>query len=98
VERCDRCGGGVTWERTAGSGSVTSWCTFEQRYYEELPVPWDTIVVELDEGPLFVSNPHGFSCAEATPDMRVEVAFIDCEDDFGSFRLPVFGPSRTADA
>jgi uncharacterized OB-fold protein len=90
VERCERCGGPIAWEPTSGLGTVTSWCTFEHRYYQELPVPWETILVELDEGPFFISNPHGFSCADATPEMRVQVVFIDCEDDFGPFFLPVF--------
>jgi uncharacterized OB-fold protein len=88
---CERCGGGrLTWERLSGNGRVVSWCTFERRYYAELDVPWDAILVELDEGPLFISNPSGFTNEELVHGMRVRVAFIDCEDDVGPFRLPVF--------
>jgi hypothetical protein len=64
--------------------------TFEHRYYKELPVPWDSILVELEEGPLFISNPAGFSRADMAAGMPLRVAFLDCEDDFGQFRLPVF--------
>jgi len=91
VDLCERCGQGpLIWERLSGRGRVVSWCTFERRYYAELDVPWDTILVELDEGPLFISNPSGFANDTVTPGMPVRVAFLDCEDEGGVFRLPVF--------
>jgi uncharacterized OB-fold protein len=91
VEACERCGRDeLTWERLSGRGRVASWCTFERRYYAELDVPWDTILVELDEGPLFISNPSGFGNDDMRQGMQVRVTFLDCEDDAGLFRLPVF--------
>lgn len=91
VESCEACGrADLTWERLSGRGKVVSWCTFERSYYPEIEVPWDAILVELDEGPLFISNPAGFTNEELTPNAPVAVAFVDCEDDAGSFRLPVF--------
>jgi hypothetical protein len=69
---------------------VVSWCRLEQRYYPEVPVPWDAILVELEEGPLFISNPAGFGVEDIEANMAVRVAFIDCVDDAGPFRLPVF--------
>jgi uncharacterized OB-fold protein len=75
----------------SGRGKVVSWCTFERDYYEGLfPLPWDTILVELEEGPMFVSNPQDFTWRDITPDMPVELVFIECEDPTGSFRLPIF--------
>jgi uncharacterized protein len=91
VESCERCGHGrLSWELTSGVGSVVSWCTFERQYYPELDVPWDTILVELDDGPLFISNPKAFTNDEVGRGTRVRVTFVDCEDDTGTFRLPVF--------
>jgi len=91
VESCERCGRReLTWDRLSGWGTVISWCTLERAYYSELPVPWDTILVELDEGPLFISNPAGFTTEGLAPNTPVRVTFIDCEDDAGGFRLPVF--------
>jgi uncharacterized OB-fold protein len=91
VPICDTCGTwDLVWERMSGRGKVLSGCTFERAYYPELPVPWDCILVELEEGPLFLSNPSGFTHHEITKDMPVKVAFLDCEDAFGAFRLPVF--------
>jgi len=88
---CEKCGSeDLAWERLSGRGTVVSWCTFERRYYRELPVPWDAIVVELEEGPLFVSNPVGFGATNTTFAMRVQVTFLECEDEVGPFRLPVF--------
>jgi uncharacterized protein len=91
TEACEKCGRAeLTWEAMSGRGTLVSWCTFERRYYPELDVPWDTILVELEEGPLFISNPSGFSNIEGTKSTRVRATFIDCEDDTGDFRLPVF--------
>jgi hypothetical protein len=91
VEACERCRHGqLTWELISGEGRVVSWCTFERQYYPELDVPWDSILVELDEGPLFISNPSGFTNDEVVQEMRVRATFIDAEDDAGPFRIPVF--------
>jgi uncharacterized protein len=91
VEACEECGGrGVQWRPASGRGRLKSWATFERKYYDGLPVPWETILVELDEGPLFVSNPSGFTTAQMILDLPLRVDFIDCEDDNGAFLLPVF--------
>lgn len=92
VRKCEGCGGrDFAWERMSGHGKVVSWSTFERDYYGgTMPVPYDTILVELEEGPLFISNPHGFGRRDLAPDMPVRLAFVDAEDSAGSFRLPVF--------
>jgi hypothetical protein len=75
-----------------GRGKIVSWCTFERDYYAGLlPIPWETILVELEEGPLFISNPVHLSWRDITFNMPVKLSFVDCEDRAGSFRLPVFG-------
>jgi uncharacterized protein len=92
VRRCEACGEqSFTWERLSGRGKVVSWTTFQQDYYRGLlPVPYDTILVELEEGALFLSNPKGFACQDLAPHMPVKVAFVDAEDSAGEFKLPVF--------
>ena len=91
VNACQTCGSSeLAWELVSGHGKVISWCTFERSYYKELPIPWDAVLVELEEGPLFISNPKGFTWQATTPNMPVKVAFIDCEDKAGAFKLPVF--------
>jgi uncharacterized protein len=92
VRKCEACGErGFSWEQMSGRGKVVSWTTFQQDYYRGvLRVPYDTILVELEEGPLFLSNPHGFGRDDLSADMPVKVTFIDAEDSAGAFRLPVF--------
>lgn len=92
VRACEHCGGTeLPFTRLSGRGRVISWATFERDYYQgALPIPWDTILVELEEGPLFISNPLGFSWPDIVPDMPVTLGFIDAEDSAGPFRLPVF--------
>ena len=91
---CENCGSPeLTWERMSGRGRIVSWCTFERDYYQGvLPIPWDNILVELEEGPLFLSNPKGFVCRDIETEMPVRVEFITCEDSAGKFSLPVFVP------
>lgn len=106
LQRCESCGGlswpvvdvcehcrseALDWEQISGLGKIVSWCSFEHDYYRGvLPIPYDTILVELDEGPMFISNPADFSRDEIEFGMRVKLSFIDCEDSAGPFRLPVF--------
>ncbi len=91
VDKCEECEGlDLHWRRLSGAGRLKSWATFEQKYYDVLPVPWETILVQLAEGPLFVSNPLGFTRKEMVLDLPVQMDFIDCEDDNGAFMLPVF--------
>jgi hypothetical protein len=52
------------------------------------------IVVELDEGPLFVTNPHGVDVDELEEGSPLQLAFLECEDVHGRFQLPVFGPQK----
>lgn len=89
---CDQCGSSAfAWQVMSGRGKLVSWCSFVQDYYRGmLSVPYDTILVALDEGPLFISNPHGFGDEDCAPDRSVTLRFIDCEDAAGPFRLPVF--------
>jgi uncharacterized OB-fold protein len=92
VEACEYCGGAeLDWKPMSGRGKVVSWCTFERDYYNGLlPLPWNTILVELEEGVLFLSNPQNFTWKETKPNMPVKLTFIDCEDTAGPFKLPVF--------
>lgn len=89
---CEHCGGAqFDWRRMCGRGRIVSWCAFHYDYYQGmLPSPYDAILVELEEGPLFISNPAGFDYDETTAGAPVQVTFLDCEDAAGPFRLPVF--------
>ena len=51
------------------------------------------IVLELDEGPLFVSYPVDVEVANLREGMVLSLRWTDGEDRFGGYNLPVFGPS-----
>lgn len=92
VKNCEHCGGNAFgWARMSGRGKLVSWCTFERDYYGgRLPIPWETILVELEEGALFISNPAGFTWRDMSLGLPLRLAFLDCEDSAGPFKLPVF--------
>ena len=92
VKACEYCGSDqLAFQKMSGRGKIASWCTFERDYNKGLlPVPWDTILVELEEGPLFLSNPVGLTWKDLSLDMPVKLAFVDCEDSAGAFKLPAF--------
>jgi uncharacterized OB-fold protein len=92
VSACEVCGRGTfDWAPMSGRATLVSWCTFERDYNRGLlPIPWDTVLVELEEGPLFISNPQGFSREDMAVGMPLEVTFVTCEDSAGEFALPVF--------
>ncbi len=79
----------------SGSGRVRSWCTFERRYYDECSPPWTVLYVELDEGPMFITNPSpAMELDELADGLRVHVVFIEAVDTEGEFLLPVFESRR----
>lgn len=92
VKHCEGCGNdSFTWQAMSGRGKVVSWCSFEHDYYKGLfKIPHDTILVELDEGPFFISNPANFTYEDISHLMPVVVSFLKCEDSAGKFNLPVF--------
>ncbi|MEY4159654.1 MAG: hypothetical protein RLZZ136_275 [Pseudomonadota bacterium] len=92
IMACEHCGDtALEWERMSGEGKIVSWCSFEHDYYRGvMPIPYDTILVELAEGPLFISNPDGFTREDIVVDLPVKLTFWDCEDGAGRFKLPVF--------
>lgn len=92
MSACDACRSGeFAWMPISGRGRLVSWCSFVQDYYRGLlPVPYDTILVELAEGPLFIGSPERFGEDDCVPGLAVELRFRACEDSAGTFALPVF--------
>jgi uncharacterized protein len=90
---CDRClSDAFEWTPVGGRGKVLSWTTFHRSYFPEYPAPHTSIVLELDEGPLFVSYPIGVDAASLREGMVLSLQWTDGEDKFGAYNLPVFGP------
>ncbi len=94
VATCEQCGSdSLRWEPVSGQGKLLSWCRFDHDYYlGAMPMPYWNIVVELDEGPIFISNPSQLDQSDFVAGLPLRVSFQQCEDEHGPFRLPVFGP------
>jgi uncharacterized protein len=92
VDACEHCGSErFEWVRMSGEGKLVSWCAFHHDYYAGvMATPYDAILVELAEGPLFVSNPKGFCASDTPTGAPVKIAFLPCQDSGGHFLLPVF--------
>ncbi|PON17450.1 hypothetical protein C2W62_13155 [Candidatus Entotheonella serta] len=91
---CDQClSDAFEWTTVSGQGKVLSWTTFRRSYFQEYPAPHTVIVLELDEGQLFVSYPVDVDVADLREGMVLSVRWTDGEDKYGAYNLPVFGPS-----
>ena len=92
---CDHClSPECSWEPLSGRGRALSWVTFHRAYFPEYPAPHATVAVELDEGPIFVCcMPEGFEATDLSDGLPMELTWLDAEDQFGTYFLPVFKPA-----
>ena len=95
---CPECqSGAFEWEQVTGRGVVH---TYTICHPPVLPafadrVPYNTVVVELAEGPFMVSNLVDCANDDIQVGMPVEVVFLDIDDEFA---LPQFRPATEAEA
>jgi uncharacterized OB-fold protein len=84
---------GMEWVPATGRGVVHTFTIIHQAYRPDLAerVPYNVVVVELEEGPLFHSNLVGCANQEIRIGMPVEVVFDDVSEDV---TLPRFRPIR----
>ena len=82
----------------SGRGTVYTFTVTEQNQAPPFRdvVPYVLAYVELEEGPLFISNPLHLTPEDLKPQLPVTVAFLPCEDSAGSFKLPVFRKAQIA--
>jgi hypothetical protein len=80
----------LTWERSAGTGTIYSWSTVWRPQTPDFTVPYTAIIVELDEGWQMLSNLVGCEHDAAAVGMRVEVVFHALTD---TVTLPYFTPA-----
>jgi uncharacterized OB-fold protein len=93
VESCEFCGSpDFGWWPLSGKGALRSYCTFERQYFPEYPPPWSVILVELEEGIMFISVAPSIARDALSVGMALIIDFIPCEDEHGPYRLPVFSP------
>ena len=83
------------WAKLTGKGKVWSWVLFHHLYSPSFAddIPYNVIVVELEEGPLMTSNIVECNNEDIHCDMPVEVVFFDVTEDV---TLPKFKPTSSA--
>ena len=98
---CDQClSEGFEWAPAAGRGTLLSWVIFRRQYFHEYPSGHHAAIVELDEGPLFITTPvdrngAGIKDSQGLRDgLRMELDWADAQDQFGEYWLPVFKPAE----
>lgn len=47
------------WTPLSGLGRIISWVVFHKQYFEDYPAPYNVVAVQLEEGPLVISNLEG---------------------------------------
>jgi len=92
--RCPSCrSSAATWEPVAGTATVASYTIVHPPVLPAFAdrVPYNAVVVQLDEGPFMVSNLVDVENEDIEVGMRVEVTFVDLDPDL---TLPQFRPVR----
>jgi uncharacterized OB-fold protein len=46
----------TTWKPLSGRGKILSWVVFHRQYFDNFPTPYNSVAVQLVEGPIIVSN------------------------------------------
>jgi uncharacterized OB-fold protein len=81
---CPSCSAlGADWFQASGRGTVYSWVVPHHPVHPSLvdDVPYNVVMVALEEGPRMVSNLLDTEPEEITVDMPVEVVFDTIDDD-----------------
>lgn len=68
-----------------GRGKVLSWTTLHRAHFPEYQAPHTSLVLELDEGPLFVVYPVGIDAAQLREGIVLTLQWTDGEDTCGQY-------------
>ena len=81
------------WIRASGKGTVFSFVVYHKAFHPgfEADLPYVVAIVELQEGPYFLTNIVGCDPSEMSCEMPVDVVWEDITEEFS---LPKFRPSE----
>jgi len=80
AQRCPRClAAEWSWQDVSGRGEILSFTYFHQKYHPAWAdlVPYNVVLVQLDEGPRMISNVVPLSRSDLKVGLRVRVVFDD---------------------
>jgi uncharacterized OB-fold protein len=92
AEVCPRClSADARWEAASGRGELFSFVVFHRAYHPawEGRVPYNVALVELEEGPIVLSNVVGVANERLEIGMKLIAAFEPLAD---ALAIPVFRP------
>jgi uncharacterized OB-fold protein len=89
----DHGGRSMEWVPATGRGVVETSTVFHRQYHPAFPVPYNVVVVRLEEGPYFHSTVVECDLEALEVGMAVEVTFDEIAP---GVRLPVFVPADRA--
>lgn len=79
----------VSWQPVSGLGRIWSKCRFHHVYFKSMAddLPYNVVVVELDEGPILYSNLRGMDYKDVKVGLRVRAVFDDVTDEISLIRF-----------
>jgi hypothetical protein len=87
---CRKCGSrDLTWERSAGLGTVYSWTVVWRPQQPSFVVPYAPAIVDMDEGYQILANVVGCDVGDLAVGQRVAVEFHPVSEGYA---LPYFRP------
>jgi uncharacterized OB-fold protein len=88
---CPRCHSrSLSWQRSAGTGSLYSWTVVWRPQHPSFRVPYAPAIIELDEAWFLMSAMVGCEPEDLAPGLRVVVEFHPAGEGIA---LPYFRPS-----
>ena len=73
-------------------GRVVAWTLFHRQYFKELPVPYNVVSVEVEEGPMLIGNLLGVEPHSLRLDLSVHVEFETVAADDGDWLICQWAP------
>ena len=64
------------WQAISGKASIWSWVVFHRQYLKAYPTPYNVISIQLEEGPLMVSNLEGPEPIGSWIGQDVEICYV----------------------
>lgn len=89
---CPNClSGEQSWQEVSGRGMLMSWVVFHRAYWDGFvkELPYTVCLVQLEEGPMLVSNLTGGGSREIAVGMPVHVVFETASNEI---TIPKFRP------
>ncbi|WP_298688614.1 OB-fold domain-containing protein [uncultured Sphingomonas sp.] len=65
------------WTPVSGKGTILSWVVFHKQYFEDHVPPYNSVAIELEEGPIVVSQLRGDEPEGSWIGQRVELIYAE---------------------